>query len=233
MTSRILLRGLVFLASLVAIAFLFRYSGLDSVLDETWIDREVRGRGVSGELLFIAVGALATALSLPRQVVAFLGGYAFGLAWGTTFALTATALGCVLSFWYARLFGRGLVAARFPNQVRRLDAFLGRSPFSMTLLIRLLPLGHNLSTNLIAGVSGVRASPFLFGSAVGYVPQTLIFALAGSGVNLDPVWRIGLAVGLFVASGVLGMHLYRRNRYGDPLDPDTAAAPTTERQPPV
>ena len=218
MKPRVILRGLVFIASLVAIVYLIRLSGLGSLLDEGWVDREVRGRGLSGELLFLGVGALATGLGLPRQVIAFLGGYAFGLEWGTVLALLATALGCALDFFYARLFGRGLVATHFPGRVRRLDEFLGRHPFTMVLLIRLLPVGHNLSTNLIAGVSSVGASPFLLGSALGYLPQTLVFTLAGSGVNLNPVWRISLAVGLFLASGVLGIHLYRRFRHGTALE---------------
>ncbi len=210
MDYRFILRGLAFIGSLVAVAWLLRDWGLE--LDRSWIDHEVRGRGLTGELIFLGMGGLATALGLPRQVVAFLGGYAFDLLLGTALGLLASALGCLLAFYYARLFGRSLVTARFPGKVRHLDAFLGRHPFSMALLIRLLPVGHNLSTNLIAGVSSVPALHFVAGSALGYLPQTLVFALAGSGVHLDPELRIGLAVALFVASGLLGVWLYRRFR---------------------
>ncbi len=210
MNYRLLLRGLLFLGSLVGLFYLLRLLGLD--LDQGWIDREVRGRGVTGEMVFLAVGALAMALGLPRQVIAFLGGYAFGALWGTALGLIAAVLGCALSFYYARLLGRALVHGRFPDKVRRLDAFLSRHPFNMALLIRLLPVGHNLSTNLIAGVSSVRALPFIAGSGVGYLPQTLVFALAGSGVHLDPAVRIGSAVVLFLLSAILGVWLYRRFR---------------------
>ena len=80
----------------------------------------------------------------------------------------------------------------------------------MTLLIRLLPLGSNLVTNLVAGVSSVRATAFITGSMVGYVPQTIIFALLGSGISLEPELRITLSAVLFVLSGALGYYLYRR-----------------------
>jgi len=209
---RRILQGLLFLASLVGLFFLLRQLGLD--LDQAWIDREIRGRGVTGELVFLGVGALAMALGLPRQVIAFLGGYAYGALWGTTLALLSAVLGCMLSFYYARLLGRALVQGRFPDKVRRLDEFLGRHPFNMALLIRLLPVGHNLSTNLIAGVSSVRALPFIAGSGLGYLPQTLVFALAGSGVNIDTAWRLGSAVLLFLLSALLGVWLYRRFRAG-------------------
>jgi uncharacterized membrane protein YdjX (TVP38/TMEM64 family) len=212
MSFRFILRGLVFIASLVAIAYLAQRLGLTSMLDEGWVDREVRGKGLTGDLVFLAAGALATALGMPRQVIAFLGGYAFDVAAGTGLALVAATLGCVLSFYFARLLGRDLVTNRFPGRVRRLDAFLAGHTFTMAVLIRLLPVGHNLSTNLVAGVSGARALPFVSGSALGYLPQTLVFALAGSGVNLDPAFRLSLAALLFVVSGLLGVHLYRRLR---------------------
>lgn len=216
MPLRPILRGLVFLASLVAAVYLLRVGGL--TLDQAWIDREVRGRGLSGELLFLGVGALMTAVGLPRQIVAFLGGYAFDWLLGTALAVVAATLGCALAFGYARLLGRGLVTARLPGLARRLDAFLDRQPFFMALLIRLLPVGHNLSTNLAAGVSRVRAWPFIAGSALGYLPQTLVFALAGSGINLDPAWRLGSAVVLFLVSALLGVWLYRRYRQAAALE---------------
>lgn len=221
MYYRLFLHGLLFLASLVGLVYLLRSIGLD--LDQHWIDREVRGQGLTGELLFVGVAALAMALGFPRQVIAFLGGYAFGALLGTTLALLAAVLGCVLSFFYARLLGRALVHGRFPDKVRRLDEFLSRHPFNMALLIRLLPVGHNLSTNLIAGVSSVPALPFLAGSSLGYLPQTLVFALAGSGVNLDPGVRIGSAVVLFLLSALLGVWLYRRFREGTAYDTEIEA----------
>ena len=93
----------------------------------------------------------------------------------------------------------------------------------MTLLIRLLPIGNNLATNLAAGVTSVRALPFILGSLIGYIPQTLVFALVGSGVNVDPALRIGLAVLLFLVSGVIGVWLYRKYRHGHTLGAEVDA----------
>lgn len=215
---RIFVNGLLLIATLVGIAYVFETTHLASLLDKAWIDHEVRGKGVSGELLFIGMGALATALGAPRQAISFLAGYAFDVALGTALGLAATVGGCLLSFFYARWFGRALVTTRFRERIRRIESFIRDNTFSMTVLIRLLPAGNNLITSLAAGVSRVRAMPFVLGSALGYVPQTLVFALIGSGVGIDPVWRIGLGVALFVVSGVLGIHLYRRFRRGRHLD---------------
>lgn len=215
---RILLRGLLLILSLAALGYLLEWVGLGKLLDTAWIDNEVKGHGYSGALLFIAVGSLATGVGLPRQLVSFLAGYAFGFGWGLGIALSASVLGCVGSFFYAHWFGGSLVRARFERRIRRFSEFVSGHVFSMTLLIRLLPVGSNLVTNLIAGVTGIAALPFFLGSALGYIPQTAVFALAGSGINLDPLFRIGLAGALFVVSSLIGAYLYRQFRHGRSLD---------------
>lgn len=211
-SPRILLRGIILIASLATIGLLVRASGLDSLLNESWIDSQVRGRGLAGELLFVGVGALVTAVGFPRLVVAFLGGYAFGAMLGTTLAVAATVGGCVATFAYARLLGRELVAHRYPQRIQRADLFLRDNPLLMAVVVRSMPVGNNLLTTLIAGVTSVRPLPFFVGSAIGYIPQNAAFALAGSGVHLDPVVRITMAVVLLVASSALGIYLYRRYR---------------------
>jgi uncharacterized membrane protein YdjX (TVP38/TMEM64 family) len=214
---RTFLPGLVFLATLIAIGYVVESGMLGGLLSEDWIDREVRDKGASGELLFVAVAAFVTAVAIPRHVVSFLGGYAFGLGLGTALALLATEIGCVLVFFYGRLVGRPLVSARLGAHVRHIEDFLAANPFSMTLLIRLLPVGNNFATCLAAGVSRVPARPFLLGSLVGYAPQTLVFALAGSGIEMGAGLRGALAVFFFVVSGAIGIWLYRKYRHGKTL----------------
>jgi uncharacterized membrane protein YdjX (TVP38/TMEM64 family) len=66
----------------------------------------VMGQGIEGEAFFVAGGALLCAAGLPRQAVAFAGGYAFGLKLGLALALVAQVLGCVTDFFWARIFAR-------------------------------------------------------------------------------------------------------------------------------
>jgi uncharacterized membrane protein YdjX (TVP38/TMEM64 family) len=215
MNFKLFIKGLVFLCSLAGAGFL-----LSKGMNEDWIDAHVRGQGLSGWLIFISVGGLCAAVGFPRQVISFLGGYAFGVVKGTTIAVLATGTGCLLTFFYARFFGRAFIQRKFPRKIKRIDDFLKDSPFAMTLLIRLLPVGNNMLTNAAAGVSGVHPAAFIFGSFVGYIPQTIVFALAGSGITLDPFWRISLSVILFIVSGLLGVYLYRRYRQGKTLGRD-------------
>lgn len=215
--KRVLKGAFVFLGLAVAIALL-RLSGLHAALDTAWVDANIRDHGVAGLALYLGAGCLLTAVGIPRQFVGFLGGYAFGAALGTLWGTLATAMGCVVTFHYARLAGQSFVARRFSRRVAKINAFLGRSPFAMSFIIRCLPVGNNVLTNLLAGVSAIPALPFFAGSAAGYVPQTFIFALLGSGVRVSPELRTAASAVLFVASSLLGYVLYRRYRVDDTLE---------------
>ncbi len=189
-----------------------------------WVDRHVRGQGLAGEAVFLAVGAAAVAAGVPRQGVSFLGGYAFGAVIGTALALAAQVLGCAVAFLWARLVGqawaRRRLAGRFGERLRRLRDGLAANPFGTTLALRLLPVGNNLALNLLGGLSGIAMAPFLAASAIGYLPQTVVFALLGKGVRVDGAWQLGLAAVLFGVSIGIGLWLLRRNRAGQAMAAD-------------
>lgn len=174
------------------------------------MDAEIRNAGLPGMLLFLGLGALATALAFPRQIVAMLAGYAFGFGLGTALALLAALLGCILAFSVARWLARTPLHQRFGPRIRKLDTFLAQHPFGMAVALRLLPLGSNALISLLSGLSSVRSLPFFSGSAVGYLPQSVVFALIGSGISVDPGLHLTLAAVLLLASGLIGFLLYRR-----------------------
>ena len=224
MNARVILKGLGLILSLALLGYLFEMTDLGHSVNETWINEHVRRHGVQGMLLFLAMGAIFTGIGLPRQIIAFLGGYAFSVMLGTLLGASAALLGGMLTFVYARLFGKGLLRSRLGERAKRFDVFIGQHPFSMTLLIRLLPVGNNLLTNLAAGISSIRPLVFFSGTFLGYLPQTLVFALVGSGVHVAPATKLAGAIVLFLMSGVLGIYLYRRHRQELGLDTTMNAA---------
>ena len=179
--ARTLAKALLPALLLASGAALVHWSGLGDMLGAEWIDGHIRGQGPAGWLLFVGLTGLATALAVPRQAVSFMGGYAFGFVGGSLLSLAATGFGCVLGFWYARLTRLTWQTGLWPEilgrrmsslaRLARLDEFLRANPFGMALTIRMLPVGNNSLTNLLAGVSGVPFGPFLAGSMLGYAPQ--------------------------------------------------------------
>jgi len=212
--ARAILRLGLLVAGLLAGGLALR--ALSGGLETGFLQRSVAGQGFLGVLVFLALAAAACAVGVPRQAAGFAAGYAFGFWAGILLALVAQMLGCVVDFVWARLVARDWARRRLGGskggRLARLDSFLAAHPFATTLTARLLPVGNNLAFCLLAGVSSVPAVPFLAGSALGYVPQTVVFALLGGGARLGAWVQIALGVLLLAASIGLGFLLLRRHR---------------------
>ena len=174
--------------------------------------------GEAGPATFVLVAAAACAIGIPRQVVAYAAALGFGTVPGCALALGAEILGCAANFLWARLIMRDWAARRLRGRLARLDQRLSRNPFTATLTLRLLPVGSNLLLNLVAGASAVATAPFLLASLVGYVPQTVVFALLGGGVRVGQSLQVALAAGLFGVASLLGLWLMRRSRVEMAMD---------------
>lgn len=198
-------RPLLLLGGLAAIGLVLRQSGLSEGM---------RQAGAHGPLAFVLLGTTFCAVGLPRQAVAYAGGLAFGAGPGTALARVAEVAGAGCSFIWARFVARAWAARwldRHSNgRIGRLRARLGGQPFAATLTLRLLPIGNSLVLTLFAGAAGLPAAPFLLASAVGFAPQTVVFALLGDGVQVDSTLQVLLGLILLVVSGALGMALMRR-----------------------
>jgi len=212
MAARFIFRGLLVMVILVLITWL-----LKDVLDQGWVDTQVRDKGAAGVLLFVLVCCLLGSVGLSRQVIAFLGGYAFGFSQGVMLSMVAVVAACITTFYVSRTLLRAYLEKRFSARIQQIDAFLHENTFTMALLVRLLPLGSNWMINIAAGVSSVRKYPFFFGSALGYIPQMLIFSLLGSGTRVDQFWQVAIAMALFVLAATLGLVLYRKVARGKTL----------------
>lgn len=199
-----LLKAAVMMALLVGAGVLLRLAGAGAL-------REVHA-DARGALVLVLAGGLMTAVGLPRQVLAFSAGFVFGAQWGVVWALLGQILGCALDYTAARTIIGGWARRHFAGRWRKLDRFIMAQPFTATLTLRLLPVGNNLALNLLAGVTAVRPGAFLAGSLIGYVPQTVIFVLLGSGVHVGQRAQLEAGLALFVASAGLGVLLWQRGR---------------------
>jgi uncharacterized membrane protein YdjX (TVP38/TMEM64 family) len=200
------------LAVMVAIGYLmYHYSVLDFV-DTPAIAAIIVSLGWLAIPAFITFGALFTSVGLPRQVVAFTGGYVFGIVGGVALGTVAAVLGAMLTFYAARWLARPVVLKKYPKLVSKIDYFIHDSLCLKIILIRFLPFGTNLATNLAAGAAATPVRPFALASLIGYIPQMTIFAMTGNGVRVGSDTQLIVAAGLFLISIVIGSYLYHQHR---------------------
>lgn len=197
-------------AGLVAIAMTFPLLGHGAA--QAALTHALTRGGWRGEWLFIALATLLIALGLPRQIPAFVAGYAFGPWFGTGLALIAQVIACGLDFIWARAVAREFCRRKFGSRLAWVDKQLTRHPFTAALMLRLMPVGNNLLLNLAAGLTSVRMAPFILASAIGFIPQTLVFALFGKGSMQNHMYLLLLGGATFLVSAFLGLFLLRKNR---------------------
>ncbi len=162
-------------------------------------------------LAFIIIGISATAVGLPRQLFAFISGFAFGVVPGVALSLTMAIIGCGIAFTFSRRFLRGWIKRRYQSLVNKLDALTVHDAFWKVVMLRFQPLGTNLLTNVAAGVSQINPRLFLLASFVGYVPQMLVFALIGSGIRVGSRSQLLISVVLLLISFFIGLWLLSRS----------------------
>ncbi|MEE9320220.1 MAG: VTT domain-containing protein [Granulosicoccus sp.] len=182
----------------------------------SWLPLRVWGRqlesaGVAGMLAFAFAGMLATSVGLPRQLLAFVAGLAYGAGIGLVLSLFAALAGCTLTLLISRKWLQRIIRRHFSSVIDTLEKLIQRDAFLKILVLRIQPLGTNLLTNLCAGLTSIRISVFLLASAVGYIPQMFVFSLTGAGVRVGSNAQLMVSAVLFVLSLVLGGMLYRRH----------------------
>ncbi len=197
---------------LIVILFLFwRFPAADWLPVDAFSDW-LENAGFVGMLIFMFVGVLTTAIGLPRQLVAFTGGFAYGVLLGVSLSLIAAIVGCFVTVMFSKQFLQKLLSQRYPKFIRILNSLVEKDAFLKIVILRLQPFGTNLVTNVCAGFTSIRIPTFLLASFFGYIPQMLVFALMGSGVRVGSGARISVSVVLLLISIALGFYLYRRHK---------------------
>ena len=208
------LKAFLMLAVIVLGWIALARSGLVREFGEyTWVRDRVKEFGLYGPLLFVVFFGLSTVIGIPRLLVSAIAGFVFDLVPAIGIALAATMLGCITSFFYARLMGRTIIRDLMTLRIRNLEQLLIEHGFVAGIAIRALPVSNNTIVNLLAGVTGVKPLHYFAGSAIGYLPLTVVFVLAGSGVQQDTFGRLLLSLGLYLFVVIpVGYFVQRRIR---------------------
>lgn len=170
---------------------------------------------ISQALTLFSILAIATSCALPRQIAALVAGINLGALWGAVIATLAATMGCLITFTVARFLLSEKIAAKYPKQLSKLSAFIDEQTFLKTIVIRLLPIGSNFLTNIVAGVSRVSMRSYVSGSLVGFIPQMVIFSLAGSGVRLGAKNEMIASAIFFIIALLLSGYLYKKHQQKD------------------
>ena len=169
--------------------------------------------GAIADAAFILCCILAVAVGVPRLALAGLAGALFGFIEGTLLSLVSATCGSYGAFLLARWGGQAAAERKLRSAGPRLRSLLTTPSVGSIVIARQLPV-PGLVVNMALGLLPIRHATFLIGTVVGYVPSTIIVALAGSSLGKDDLKLAILQISLSLAAlAVLSALLIWLSRY--------------------
>lgn len=144
----------------------------------------VESMPVSGVVLFIAIYAVATALSLPgAALLTVTGGFLFGVWVGMIAVVIGATLGATGVFLIARTALGEALRAKAGPAIRKMEEGFRDNAVSYLLVLRLIPLFPFFLVNLVPAFLGVPLVTFIIGTFFGIMPGTFVFTSIGAGLG--------------------------------------------------
>ncbi|WP_405917677.1 TVP38/TMEM64 family protein [Streptomyces sp. NBC_00728] len=152
--------------------------------------------GAAAAVAFAAAYGMCTVAFVPRPLLNLAAGALFGSQLGLGTALVGTVLGAGVAFGLGRILGqdalRPLLRARW---LKAADGQLSRHGFRSMMVARLFPGVPFWAANYCAAVSRMGWLPFLVATALGSIPNTAAYAVAGARASAptSPAFLIAMA----------------------------------------
>jgi uncharacterized membrane protein YdjX (TVP38/TMEM64 family) len=133
---------------------------------------------------FVAIYAVTIALSLPGgAVLTIAGGFLFGWLVGGAASVVAATVGATVVYLVAKTTLRDILVAKAGPRLKRFAEGFREDAFSYLLFLRLVPVFPFWLVNLAPGLLGVPFATYVLTTALGIIPGTFAFSLAGNGLD--------------------------------------------------
>jgi len=183
-------KQLLFLLFLAAIPVAIHFSGLGGYLTfeglknhRSALEQAVATHYLLSVLLYI-VFYILTAFAVPGALILTVaGGFLFGIFAGVTYAIVGATIGGLSAFLLSRYLLGNWLQARYSRQLERFNSELGRNGDLYLVLARLIPILPFFLVNYLCGLTRVRVWTFVWATAAGIFPASLVYTFAGTEIG--------------------------------------------------
>ncbi|MCX5337755.1 TVP38/TMEM64 family protein [Streptomyces sp. NBC_00140] len=152
--------------------------------------------GAAAALVYAVAYGLCSVAFVPRPLLNLAAGALFGSQLGLGAALAGTVLGAGMAFTLGRVLGQDALRPLLRGRLLQgADDQLSRHGFRSMLAIRLFPGVPFAAANYCAAVSRMGYVPFLLATALGSIPNTAAYVVAGARASTptSPAFLIAMA----------------------------------------
>ncbi|MFD9886566.1 TVP38/TMEM64 family protein [Streptomyces alboflavus] len=161
--------------------------------------------GAAAVCAFALAYGMCTVAFVPRPLLNLAAGALFGSQAGIPAAIAGTVLGAGVAFGLGRVLGqdalRPLLRGRW---LKAADGQLSKHGFRSMLAVRLFPGVPFVAANYCAAVSRMGWLPFLLATALGSIPNTAAYVIAGARASTPTSPAFLIAMGFIAVTGLGG-----------------------------
>jgi uncharacterized membrane protein YdjX (TVP38/TMEM64 family) len=131
-------------------------------------------------LYYMGICALLVAFAIPIVIpLTLVGGYLFGWLWGAIYITLATVVGSLMTFLVIRYLLRSSLTRRFGPRIERFNHHFKRYGVNWILMLHYSAVVPFFIINTFASLSPMPLLTFLWVTAVGALPVSLIYTFTG------------------------------------------------------
>ena len=176
------------IAAAVTVFVVARRSGVADVLgDQDRLQDVVDQAGWLGPVVFTGLFTALVPVGVPGLVFVLPAALVFPAPLAIVVCLVGGYTSSAIGVWFSRTVGREAVAAKLPPRFRRWDEAIARRGLTAVVALRIVTY-LAAPADWLLGLSAIPTRKIVIGTAVGLVPPTLLYVIAGGGV-LDLIWR--------------------------------------------
>ncbi len=181
-------RRLLGVAAAVAVFVIARRSGATELLaDQNRLRDVVDQAGWLGPVVFTGLFTALVPVGVPGLVFVLPAALVFPAPLAVVVCLVGGYTSSGIGVWFSRTVGREAVAAKLPPRFRRWDDAIARRGLVAVIALRLVTY-LAAPADWLLGVSAIPTRKIVIGTAIGLIPPTLLYVIAGGGV-LDLIWH--------------------------------------------
>lgn len=180
-------KKILFVLVLLAVIVALRVSPIGNILTFENLKKNrqiffsiVQSHYLQAVTVYIVSYIIIAALSIPGAgIMTLAGGFLFGILPATLYIDIGATTGATLAFLIARYLLGSWLQEKYQKQLSPFNEEMQKNGSRYLLTLRLIPVFPFFMINFLSGLTNVPAETFIWTTALGIIPATIIFAYAG------------------------------------------------------
>lgn len=200
----------LFIVIVLLVIFLaYQFGLIDLLTNISALRAYLENLGWRGYVIFILLSVIVALFLLPGQVLAIVGGLAYGGLIGGALTVIGASLGATLSFIIGKYVARGYIIQRFGNDptFQKIEKGVRENGLSFLIFTRLVPIFPFAIQSYAYAMTPMSVKKFSLISFLTMMPASFIYAFMASEIVAKGV-SMSLLLELTVAGVLLALLAY-------------------------